>query len=267
MQRTAAVAAVDEFISSDSRILVLAGGVGTGKSVAGAYAIWRKRGLFIHASKLGAIGAFDADDREMMRRVESSPLLVVDDVGSGTDTKGRIDAMIDAMIVCRFDKGLATLITTNRSAEIFKQGAGERVVDRIRGGGRFILLGGRIDAPKTKDGGNAVIAIPDELVAEVNEVLEIGASKHGPQSYRLRDDVEDCNKLLGHFDKWQSGEKTRGRKSLSSSRPRDRACGIVVEARERDGSLVAACRTLLARMESQRLVRLTFALALVSCAS
>lgn len=142
-------------------ILVLSGGVGTGKTVAACerireyvYAIEKWSPLaqydtspsfrealpvWCSACELARIDHFSALAVDQFKDV---PLLVVDDLGSEyNDAKGFFAALLDEVIDNRYANKLATVITTNLNAAGFADRYGSRVVDRLREAGRFISCG------------------------------------------------------------------------------------------------------------------------------
>lgn len=140
-QPTHATTLIDSFIASDMRVQVLSGGVGVGKSVAAAYAIRRVgMGRWVSAREFSRLGHDAAEKILPYRRTK---LLVLDDLGlEHDDAGGWAVGNIQALIVERFDDAKLTVMTTNLDAETFKKRYGERVVDRIRGGGRFSKVPG-----------------------------------------------------------------------------------------------------------------------------
>jgi DNA replication protein DnaC len=67
---------------------------------------------------------------------------VIDDLGSEYhDAKGFFQTLLDEIIDVRYAGKLPTVITTNLDAAGFAAWYGERIVDRVREGGRFIACG------------------------------------------------------------------------------------------------------------------------------
>jgi hypothetical protein len=143
---TPAMRAVRSFLApeDDRVLLVLAGAVGTGKTVACGVALDGHPGLFVKAFELTQAGAFDAAFWDALRR---TPLLVVDDLGTEPrDEKGWAAACLLALVDHRYDWLLKTIFTTNLDDSRFKatycRGAGARTLDRLREAGAFVAVPG-----------------------------------------------------------------------------------------------------------------------------
>lgn len=142
-----AIQAVRAFLepTNTKTMLILAGGVGCGKTVAAAWAIdSRKTGLFVKAVELVRHGTYD---REFWEQLGASPLLAIDDLGTEPrDEKGWAAANLDALLDARYDGARKTILTTNLTADDFKArycaGAGIRTLDRIREIGTFFAVPG-----------------------------------------------------------------------------------------------------------------------------
>ncbi len=141
---------------------LLMGGVGTGKSVAAAslfLRLTRPKPVYCEATKemlevdgwawgdgervraheLAGMSYFGAD-RERARRLETVPLLAIDDLGAELLSDG-FKAQLDALLDARHDAELRTVITTNLDGRMFKERYGERIADRIRQDGQPISTG------------------------------------------------------------------------------------------------------------------------------
>ena len=148
---TEAVQAVRAFMASDRTLLVISGGVGTGKTIAGCVALEvafqsdgkGPTGTFLKAIDLVRAGSFNTDFWSQVAKV---PVLVVDDLGTEPlDDKGWIIANIHALLDSRYDHCLKTIFTTNLPADKFKARYGcdgGRLIDRLREVGTFISLAG-----------------------------------------------------------------------------------------------------------------------------
>jgi hypothetical protein len=131
-------------------LLVLAGPVGTGKSLAAAWLvqqrwqacersrpgdpmrdggvpIWLGAPLVSRVQTWGDGAAKIASWRETM-------LLVLDDLGV-EDASDRTNATLDDLINHRFENALPTVVTTNLSPKQFEARYGARIRDRVRGSG------------------------------------------------------------------------------------------------------------------------------------
>lgn len=148
---TAALDAVGRFLSPSDKatILVLAGGVGTGKTVAAAWGAAFHAGKMVKTVDLVRIGLFgDGQDKRTLRDLEEARVAVIDDVGSEPqDTKGYAYAAFFDAIERRYDAGGKTILTTNLTLDEFRQrygtGVGVRFWDRIRGDARWVDIAGK----------------------------------------------------------------------------------------------------------------------------
>lgn len=135
--------------SSEFRILVLAGNVGVGKSVAAAWWLlaphivgsplpYRKadrKSLWVSASRLARWQRYDDDE---MARLLLAPRLVIDDLyAEFSDAKGNFISILDEVVSDRLANKRPLVITTNATIEVFRERYGERVADRIREHGWF----------------------------------------------------------------------------------------------------------------------------------
>jgi DNA replication protein DnaC len=131
---TEATQAVDAWLASGKRLLLLAGTFGTGKSVAAGYAIQRRPGRWMHASEIAKAAGFKHEDR--MAELQSARLLVIDDLGAEfNDASGWGKAALTTLLLTRYEDGLATVMTTNLDGKAWKQYADPRILDRLAGDG------------------------------------------------------------------------------------------------------------------------------------
>lgn len=159
LDTTESLAAVD-----DARdMLVLSGAPGCGKTVAAAAwlvgfvrdkANWKPDGfddktprfrwhrpVWVTAARLAR---WERYDEEKMDELLKTPRLVVDDLGGEYMDKGGFYAsLLDEIVNERQAASRPTVLTTNLDAEAFKARYGERIVDRIREGGRFVACGNK----------------------------------------------------------------------------------------------------------------------------
>lgn len=142
-------------------ILVLLGAPGTGKTVAavarvGEYvfdvANWsapddyhqrpyfrRHLPVWITAAELARVDHYRQAEVD---RVAKAPLLVIDDLGAEyNDLKRFFCSLLDELVDARYSRKLATIITSNLDASAFAARYGERVLDRLREGGRLVGCG------------------------------------------------------------------------------------------------------------------------------
>lgn len=144
LQETQAVKSVQAFLGAEDRtFLVLGGGVGTGKSVGAAAAIQfhHQGGLWVSAPCLSEASSFDS---EFWWSLRSTPLLVIDDVGTEPrDDKGWSAAKFQALLSHRYDWVLKTILTTNLSKDRFQTAyCDARLVDRLKEVGSYTALPG-----------------------------------------------------------------------------------------------------------------------------
>lgn len=126
--------AVDSWLASGKRLLLLAGTFGTGKSVAAGYAIQRRPGRWMHASEIAKAAQFHHEDR--MAELRAARLLVIDDLGSEfNDASGWGRAALASLLLTRYEDGLATVMTTNLDGKTWKAYADPRILDRLAGDG------------------------------------------------------------------------------------------------------------------------------------
>jgi hypothetical protein len=129
---TEATQAVDAFLASEKRLLLLAGNFGTGKSVAAGYAIKRRPGRWMHASEIKKAARFEHEAR--MTELQTCRLLVIDDLGSEfNDGTGWARAALTELLLVRYDEGLLTIMTSNLDGKAWKAYADPRVADRLGG--------------------------------------------------------------------------------------------------------------------------------------
>lgn len=146
---TDAVRAAREWTFASAPVLILAGTVGTGKSLAAAWALWDRLvmtspvnmhtgqkippdgRLWISAQDVCNLNPQWSPDRAELDHLKAVPFLVVDDVGA----EDGVAAKIDALICSRCADGLRTIVTTNLGVPDFVGRYGERLRDRVRQGG------------------------------------------------------------------------------------------------------------------------------------
>lgn len=141
-QPTEATQAVDAWLATDLRLLLLSGGVGTGKSVAAGYAIQRSPGRWMHASEIAKAGRFEAEAR--WRELTGCRLLVIDDLGSEfNDAGGWGRAKLTELVLERYEDAKRTVITTNLDGKQWATYADQRIRDRVKGNGMARVIGGK----------------------------------------------------------------------------------------------------------------------------
>ena len=137
-----AIKVVREFMTGPKTLLVLTGGVGCGKTAAATWAMtwmggpsvrWNRTigARFVPAAALRTALGFERDQRKLLDDLESTRLLVLDDLGAEHLTE-YVRSGIDALIDHRYGHELKTIATSNLALAQFKSIYGERIADRIR---------------------------------------------------------------------------------------------------------------------------------------
>jgi hypothetical protein len=122
-------------------VLVLMGGIGTGKTLAACWwATEFRAAQFMTAAELARWPRYDM---AAMDRLLKAPGIVVDDLGTEyMDDKGNFLAVFDEFVNTRCANMRKTVITTNLTPADFGKRYGARITDRIVECGRFISVGG-----------------------------------------------------------------------------------------------------------------------------
>lgn len=119
----------------DSLNLVLAGGVGTGKTHT-AYALghaFARRGQWVRAvTVVDLLAAFRPDgDHGLVRAAQACHVLILDDLGATKATDFAVEQMT-ALLDLRIREGRRTIVTTNDTETDLEAAWGGRFVDRLR---------------------------------------------------------------------------------------------------------------------------------------
>lgn len=125
------------------RFLMLNGGTGIGKTVAAvnAMAVTDRSSRFLPVSYV--IRAFWQETetaKKIQETIESVPMLVIDDIGTGKDRDKETSAVYEA-VNCRQGNGKITILTSNIPKDRIKE-YDARLVERITHQGAIITLGG-----------------------------------------------------------------------------------------------------------------------------
>lgn len=138
LDRTDAVRAVDEWLATKTPFLVLRGGVGTGKTVASAYAIARTFGAYVPARRLRSLVTRDTWDLDGGNRergnydpFEASSLVVLDDLGAEADDAVKFNDALLELVEWRQVPGKRLIITTNLTRDRIRERYDARFVDRL----------------------------------------------------------------------------------------------------------------------------------------
>lgn len=129
--------------------LLMLGDPGTGKTVAAAWVLaqhlrahppeWIPGGgpkttpkaMFVRASTLARLSAYDAKDREWFEDCCKTRLLVLDDL-SAEYLSDVAKALFDELLDTRYGNARRMVLTSNLSAELFKERYGDRLWDRLK---------------------------------------------------------------------------------------------------------------------------------------
>lgn len=123
--------------------LVLAGPVGSGKTVAAAWAAAWSSGRLVKALDLVRAGLYP-DDHAFWPTLHGEKLLVIDDAGvEPLDAKGYGLAAVVGLFDRRYDAARKTILTTNLTLEAFRPRFGERVWRRLGEAGTWVDLKAR----------------------------------------------------------------------------------------------------------------------------
>lgn len=160
--RKDALSRVQRWRKSNRRLLVLVGDVGLGKSLAACWLIatgprrpYRHPGgydertwpehlqpRYIRSSRLARLSMYEANkgkakpERLELELVEKCSLLIIDEVGRGdVGSFERWADRLDDLVGGRYDAGLDTVMTTNKTREEFREIFGMALFDRLTGKG------------------------------------------------------------------------------------------------------------------------------------
>ena len=76
------------------------------------------------------------------RRIRSTPLLVIDDLGSENTDQGWVLSKVDSIITERYNKMLPIIVTTNLSKEELAGTYSGRIMDRLRNTSQCLIFSG-----------------------------------------------------------------------------------------------------------------------------
>lgn len=126
-------------------IAVVAGPIGTGKTVAAAWLALQQAGgsapTFLRAAEFAASSRYDAEARARWR---DSTWLALDDLGAEySDAKGSFRTDLDELVDVFYAERRTLIITTNLTTADFRSRYGERIVDRLKECGSWLTIAGR----------------------------------------------------------------------------------------------------------------------------
>jgi len=124
-------------------VLVLMGGIGTGKTLAACW--WAAKAMHEGAGFMTAaeLARWPRYEMAAMDRLLGAAALVVDDLGTEyMDDKGNFLAVFDEFVNTRCANMRKTVITTNLTPKTFRERYGARITDRIVECGRFVSVAG-----------------------------------------------------------------------------------------------------------------------------
>lgn len=142
-QSTDAVRHVRGWLKTETPCLILCGGVGTGKTYAGALLCRERWGEFVCAQHLAR--RIDPWKHERDSGAEpldlAAPIVVLDDLGAEQDD-ARSQAALFAVINSRNASDRRTLITTNLTIPQIRPRYGDRIADRLNAMAKAVVLKG-----------------------------------------------------------------------------------------------------------------------------
>jgi DNA replication protein DnaC len=140
LEETDAFVAVRKWVESDEAILLLIGGVGTGKSMAAAWAVYQAPpgSRWITSWELQTVDIYKGE----FETIKQAPVLAIDDLGiEYGDNKGYFASNVDGLLSYRIAYGHKTVITANFSKGEIATRLGARISDRIRESGSVVAFG------------------------------------------------------------------------------------------------------------------------------
>lgn len=157
LRDTKALAAAKRYRAHGTeRMLILAGPVGCGKTLAACWLMAQgtpdayPRGTAwpadLHA-RLAYVGELEEicfHERKRAKALRECSLLVIDDLGvEAVDERGRAQwrSFLDQLFWARHAGKLRTVVTTNLAVDAFKDSYGARIADRVRSTGEFVIAG------------------------------------------------------------------------------------------------------------------------------
>lgn len=129
---TLALEGARQFVAGGKAILLLAGGVGCGKTTAGCWVareVGGARPRRVRATDLERRGRYD---REFTGWLDERTMLVLDDLGAEPiDGKGYFAALIDELVDDAWENRRRLVVTTNMGREQLRERLGPRAFSRL----------------------------------------------------------------------------------------------------------------------------------------
>lgn len=145
-QATPALGAVKAWLPGERAWLVLAGSMGTGKTVAAAWAVWTtlnsgRSAQYRRMAEVARLSWFNEAkaDLEELKRVH---LLVLDDVGT-EHTKEFNEGLVFDLLDARHAGRRRTILCTNLGDKSVGDRLGDRLADRVESDGLVVKMKGR----------------------------------------------------------------------------------------------------------------------------
>lgn len=130
-----------------TRLVVLLGPPGEGKSVAAGFALTHalemgRQGLWRTGVQLAKeLRSWDKSDVKIRHRAEGVDILVVDDLGLESARNASVAPALAGLLLSRFEAGRSTIVTSNiRGPEELRQRYGAQIFDRLRTRGGLLFL-------------------------------------------------------------------------------------------------------------------------------
>lgn len=137
-------------------LLALLGAPGKGKSIAAAWVVrefLRKRGwnngatgsaqspaMWVDAGRLSGVSSYDKVDGQWLDELETTPLLVLDDIGDESASTGK--DIVARLVSGRHAKLRRTVLTSNLTRTAMGARYGQAITDRLRDSAVVAELGG-----------------------------------------------------------------------------------------------------------------------------
>jgi DNA replication protein DnaC len=143
MQTTVALVAVRAFVESRKPLLVLAGGIGVGKTVAAAWWLANRGGEYVRAGRVAAVfRAQFGDEVKEQGRLREMRHLVIDEVGTEPDAKVMGACLFELLDDRRWHEQQTILISNLNRADLLQRYDDPRLHSRMHQAGVLCETGG-----------------------------------------------------------------------------------------------------------------------------